>query len=424
MQKRTVNIVLIIFLIGTILDYGGGLYIKQAVFGMMALFLLINGQRLFADLAGNVLSLIVVIAIPLAISLFHVVFDPSPSGKWSNDLYAQIGSPVYFLIFPAFYWNGVQKTVNVIVKIMAVMAILTLILMFAHAVGWINIFDHTDFVTKYRLATFGIDLREEVNIAERTGLPGFGAAQAFPVAFSLAIFYNLAFSIFLLLAVLFGTQRGQILGLIVSLVMASYCYRRSIFSCIRGHVFRFRILMSSVFVFIVGLVVYRYFLIFFTRHVFLLSTKYNLLISGHDESASIRYGHLMGYLQRLSDSPCSVLWGFGPGAWVFNPTLNKNVFMFESVFLVYVLWYGLFYTILFYFWILYEIISLRRLSKTPFDTSLVTACVTLLIVGNINPVMLTPLAFIFLALIHARKMELRSMIAYDRISYHNRENGV
>jgi hypothetical protein len=41
-----------------------------------------------------------------------------------------------------------------------------------------------------------------------------------------------------------------------------------------------------------------------------------------------------------------------------------------------------------------------------FDAALLSACAVLLIIGNINPVMLTPLAFIFIALLRARLLEL------------------
>ena len=153
---------------------------------------------------------------------------------------------------------------------------------------------------------------------------------------------------------------------------------------------------------LVGVVVTFY----LSNMISVLMYKYELLTSLQDESSLIRLGHIAGYWQCIKEAPHGLLWGFGPNVHIYDAVRGVQISMTEMVILMYLYWYGWIYSIIFFAWIVFGLWGLLRHSRKRFDSALATAIVVLLIIGNINPVMLTPLAFIFLALFRVRRLEL------------------
>lgn len=401
-------LVLGLFLLGTIVDYGGGLHVKPLVFILTLLYLLTRKQayelwlRCLPDLT-------MVLLIPAAITLVQLCFSPGAGfSDMLAELWRRLGSPSYFLFFPLLFIVGAERAARWLVKIMSILALLTVLVMIAHAAGLIDILQYTEFMMSHRLALFGTDVRAyDLGLAD-IGLPGFGAAQAFPVGFALAYAFHPVLPIIIALATLLGTQRGQVLGLIVACLLI-LIQTRSHIAVGLGQTLRkpLKAMNLLIIVVIIGLTtasVAHY----MSDVVSLLLYKFELLFSGNDESSSIRFGHIAGYLECINLSPMGMLWGFGPSTTIYNAVVGEKVFMTEMVFLMYLFWYGWIYTLLFYAWIGRGLLGLQNRSRKNFDVALLTACVVLVVIGNVNPVMLTPLAFIFLALLRARLLELDS----------------
>jgi hypothetical protein len=289
---------------------------------------------------------------------------------------------------------------------MAGLALATVVLMVAHVLGWINIFDYTELMVSRRVALFGSDTRATDLGLGSVALPGFGAAQAFPAAFALSFAFHPALALLIAVATVLGTQRGQVIGLVLALILVlGRRWRRIPFTF--REIWRrpkrgLAVVALMLPVIVLGIVV----ALKSSEAISLLLSKYTLLISGQDESSSIRVAHLTGYWQTARDSPMELLWGVGPRASFYNAVSGDQVFMTEMVVLIYAFWYGWLYTVAFYAWIGWTLYRLFKTSRDRFDAALFSACAVLVIVGNINPVMLTPLAFIFLALLRARRLEL------------------
>jgi hypothetical protein len=290
---------------------------------------------------------------------------------------------------------------------MAGLALVTIVLTGAHLLGWINIFDYTELMVSRRIALFGSDVRAADFGLSSVVLPGFGAAQAFPAAFSLAFAFSPGLALLIAVATVLGTQRGQVVGLVLGLVFnLARTWRRMPVSFLenrRTPKHNVVLAVAMVPVIALGVVVASK----SGEAISLLVQKYTLFISGQDESSSIRAAHLIGYWQTVRDSPLELVWGVGPGASFYNAVTGDQIFMTEMVFVIYAFWYGWLYVVLFYAWIGWSLYQLLRSSRDRFDSALFAACVVLVIVGNINPVMLTPLAFLFLATLRARRLELR-----------------
>jgi hypothetical protein len=237
-------------------------------------------------------------------------------------------------------------------------------------------------------------------------LPGFGASQFFPPAFALAFAFHPGLALLFGVATLLSTQRGQVLGLLIALVSVSAPGVGRIPEALRAAWMRPRrvLVMAAIMIPLIALAV-----LVATKSsesFTLLLSKYASFFSGKDESSAIRAGHIAGYLQTAHDTPMELIWGVGPGSSFYNAVSGDQIFMTEMVILIYAFWYGWLYTIVFYAWIAMNLYSLAHRSTGRFDATLVAAGVVLIIVGNLNPVMLTPLAFFFLALLRARRLEL------------------
>jgi hypothetical protein len=389
-------------------DYGGGLFIKQTVF-VTAIAYLLTKRSSYAIWAAASADLSIVIGLPFLITLCHLILTPQLRPEIAlAELWTRLGSPSYFLLLPLIYALGSKRTAVWLVRILGALALATIVLMVAHVLGLINIFDYTEFMVNRRLALFGLDTRaSELGLTDVT-VPAFGASQTFPVIFPLAFVLHPALSLIIVLATLLGTQRGQVLGLLVALLIVLAGSWWTIPAMVR-RIWRQptrAFIALAVLAPVAALCIY---VINKSSDAFiLLSSKYSSLLSGQDESSLIRAAHLVGYWDTVRASPQDLVWGVGPGASFYNAVSGDQVFMTEMVILIYAFWYGWLYTLAFYAWLVTQLYLLARMSRDRFDKALVAACAVLVIIGNINPVMLTPLAFIFLAMLRCRRFEIRS----------------
>jgi len=400
--------VISLFLSGTILDYGGGFYVKHAVFSIAVIYLLTQ-RRAYTIWLHCLADLAIVILIPTIITMGHLILSPG-AADFENileQLWGRIGSPSYFIFVPLIYFVGAERTANWFVVILTTLAMVTILLILAHVIGMINIFEYTEFMVRHRLALFGTDTRAADLGISSVGLPSFGASQAFPVGFSLALASHPVSAVILAAAIILQIQRGQVLGLIFSLVLMLAQMRRMILVGL-GKIPKVSRRAMKIIVLLVLLILAMGVTITFYMGdiISVLMHKYRLIISLQDESTLVRLGHIEGYWLYVKEAPLGLLWGFGPNAYFFNTVTGYPVFMTEMVILIYIFWYGWLYTTIFYAWIGFGLCSLLKHSRKPFDSALVTALVVLLIIGNINPVMFTPMSFFFLALVRARRFEL------------------
>lgn len=393
-------------LLGTIIDYGGGFYVKHVVF-ILAIVFLLTRKRAYELWLRCLPDMAIVILIPLAITLIQLCFSPGVGLEaMLGELWRRLGSPSYFLFFPLIYFVGAERTARWLVLILTMLALMTVLVMIAHALGLIDILQYSEFMMSHRLALFGTDIRAfDVGVAD-IGLPGFGAAQAFPVGFSLALALYPILSVILALATVLGTQRGQVVGVVLALcfmlIQTMVLIKAKLWQILHKPIKALNVVILAVLIALTGAVA-----VYFLGDVItLLLYKYELFFSGQDESSSVRLGHIAGYLECIYLSPQGMIWGFGPSTTIYNSVIGDKIYMTEMVVLMYLFWYGWLYTFLFYAWIGHGMLDLLKRSRKRFDAAMLTACAVLVITGNINPVMLTPLAFIFLALLRTRLLEL------------------
>jgi hypothetical protein len=396
--------VLWILLVGTIVDYGSGLLIKPAVFALTMLYLLV-APGTWAVWGRCLPDLAVVLGIPAVLVLVHGATTSTVTlGDIAQNLWRLLGSPAYYLLIPLFLREGAERTSRAIVAVLTVLAGLTVLLVAAHASGTINLFAYAEFMTNYRLALFGTDARAAGLEAEGVGIPAFGASQAFPVAFALALGQNPVGAFLLAAATILGTQRGQVLGLALGALILFLTRRKGAGPGEGG--FRWSALspLARAGVVLLGIVAVGGIAVYLGNVISLLVAKAGQL-GAEDDSLLVRIGHVGAYLELASSDPLGLLWGYGPFRAVYNAFNGELMLMTEMVVLVYLLWYGVPYTVLFYGWIGASALHVLRAAEGIADRGLVAATVVLVTVGNINPVMLTPLAFLLLATLRARLLE-------------------
>jgi hypothetical protein len=237
---------------------------------------------------------------------------------------------------------------------------------------------------------------------EGLAVPILSSAQAFPLAFTLALGLQPVAAIVLATATLLTTQRAQILGLALG-AMLVYAGLKKAGAGPDGSKVRSKkglvVVGAVVVVTAAGVAIY------LDKVLGIIMLKAER-IGGEDISLLTRLGHIDGYLDLVSANPLGVIWGYGPFVDLINSFTGDTITMTEMVVLIYLLWYGWIYTIGFYGWISLRGWQLARASAALLDWNLVAACIVLVLIGNVNPVMLTPIAFVLLAMIRARRLEL------------------
>lgn len=409
LKKHIVNPLWVLFLLflGTIFDPGGGFYVKQAVFLIAVIYLLTQSLSYFIWLRC-LPDLAIVILIPSFITMAQMIFSAGLGFEGVFDeMWRRLGSPAYFIFLPLIYFVGTERTSKWLVVFLTSVALASILITFAHAIGFINIFDYTAFMMDHRLATFGTDTRAGDIGITNFGVTNFGPSQAFPLAFTFALIYYPVNAIILASSAIIGGSRGQLLGILLSSVLMLLLLRACRLGLQRkgykiSKKFIKGLALAVLFIGGFGAVIS----LLMPDLVSLMLYKYELLASFKDESSFIKLGHFAGYWQVISEAPLGIFWGVGPDTLIYNPVSGRQIFMTEIVILIYMIWYGWIYSIIFVAWIIFGLWRLLRQSCARFDVALVVAVIILLIIGNINPLMQTPLAFILLALARVRRLEL------------------
>lgn len=399
--------VLFIFLMGTILDYGGQLYIKRLVYFLMLIFTLAH-SRPRAILRQCLPDLLVLLIIPVAILLVHLVFDPGEGlGKAGAGLWLCLGAPAYFLCLPLIYLVGAERTAKWLVIAFTAHAIISTLLTLAHAMGMINLLQYSDFMMSHGIGVFSSDSRASDFGGVKIGLPRLGGYQSYPLMFILGLALSPLSSIFLMLAVLATTERGLAIGLVLGFSAMLKPLRAKWLKSKASKVkMSKRIVSNFIKIILLGTVIW-FVISYLDQIIALFVFKFKVIGDVSDPSALIRLGHVEGYLDKLYRHPLGLLWGFGPLAGIYNKPLGETIQMTELVILMYTLWYGLIYTIVFYSWAGGSIWELFHKSNILFDRSLAIACGVMVVIGNINPIMQMPIAFILFAMLRARSLELK-----------------
>lgn len=408
---------LFIFLMGTILDYGGQLYIKRLVYFLM-LIITLTHSRPRAILRRCLPDLLVLLVIPVAILLLHLVFDPGEGfGKAAAGLWLCLGAPAYFLCLPLIFLVGVERTAKWLVIAFAIHAILSTLLTLAHAMGVINLLQYSDFMMSHGIGVFSSDSRASDFGGFKIGLPRLGGYQSYPLMFILGLALSPLSSFFLMLAVIATTERGLAIGLVLGFIGMLKPLRakwlKSKASKIKASR---RFISNSIKILLISAIIY-FVISYLDQIIALFVFKFKVIGDATDPSTSIRLGHVEGYLEKLQRHPLGLLWGFGPLAGIYNKSLGETIQMTELVVLMYILWYGLIYTIVFYAWAGGSIWGLFHKSNILFDRALAISCGVMVVIGNINPIMQMPIAFILFAMLRARSLELK--VQKDLIGYRN-----
>jgi hypothetical protein len=233
-----------------------------------------------------------------------------------------------------------------------------------------------------------------------------GAAQFFPVAFTLALGVSPLAAALLALATISSTQRAQEVGVALGVLLFLVARRRLGRPAEPLSVERVRGRRLMVFMVVVtgswAVATYG------AQVLALLVEKWNLLGTDGDDSAVVRLAHIAGYWQLVMHDPLASLIGIGPFVEIYNAVLGKPVSMVEMVVFMYIVWYGWLYTAAFCVWYARALVGLPRPAPSRLDVTLAPAAIILFLVGNANPVLHTPLAFILLGLLRARRLELAS----------------
>lgn len=406
LEQGPVKWVLLLFLIGTVLDYGGQLYIKRLVYILMIIYTVTN-PRARTLLKCCLPDLMILLIIPFAILLIHLVFDPGEGmAQAGGGLWLCMGSPGYFLCLPLFLLVGVERVAKWLIIIFVIHSIISTLLTIFHAMGVVNLLEHSDFMTSHGLGIFSSDSRASDFGGEMIALPRLGGYQSYPLVFILALALSPVSAIFLALAVLVTTERGLAIGLIMGFGAMFKPLRDKWLKVRHYNANRLkRIFLSSIKITLLGIFLL-FILSYLDQIVSLFIFKFKIIGNINDPSGLIRLEHINGYLEKLYAHPLGFLWGFGPLAGIYNKALGETVQMTELVIIMYMLWYGFIYTIVFYGWVIYAILRLFYRSNTLFDRALAISCGVMVIIGNINPIMQMPIAFILFAMIRARTIEL------------------
>jgi len=399
--------ILYFVLAGTFIDYGGGFYVKYFVYIVGLGYVLIQKESLsfFHEVRWD---LAVFLFAPLFISLLHTIFYMDLGTRQAIGVsLSKVGSPAYLLLAPLLFRVGAIRAQRFITACVIAVAVVTLILVTLHLLGAVNTFEYADFVTRYRIALFSSDPRADTTHYAAPPIPCFSSSEFFPTGILFSLSHWPFWGVVIFLATVISAQRGLILG---SLASACIWFAYRLYARHKQDGLAVKANWKSLVMGVTSLSLVLVFVLYVgAASIDLFSGKARMSLQ-EDPSMQERLGHLDGYVQKVDRNPAGLIVGFGPQGSFVNPFTDSRIEMTEMVWLAYLLWYGLPYTLLFYLLYFFRVAQLWRLRHraqfTRHDMALVIGCAALTIYGNVNPILLTPLAFLVFAILRVRTVEL------------------
>jgi hypothetical protein len=395
---------------GTFIDYGGGFYVKYLVYFIGLGYVMIRKQSLIIFNEVR-LDLVVFLFAPLFICLLHTVFYMDMDIRQAiGACLTKVGSPAYLLLMPLIFLGGAINAQRFITLCVIIVAVATLTLVALHLFGVINIFDYSGFVTEYRIALFSSDPRADTTYFASPPIPCFSSSEIFPTGVLFSLSHWPFWGIVIFLATVISAQRGLIIGSLASAFVWSIylLYQRR-----ENKTLAIRASWKSLFISLTAITIIVSFVMFVgAASIDLFSGKTKMSFQD-DPSLQERLGHLDGYIQKVSQNPFNLIVGFGPKGSFVNTFTGAPIEMTEMVWLAYLLWYGLPYTILFYLLYFIRVAELWKLRNVAYftrhDMALIIGCTMLTVYGNVNPILLTPLAFLVFSIMRIRTVELKKL---------------
>ena len=395
------------------IDYSGGIGLKYFGF-LIALPALFSSSIKISDYREISKEIVIFILIPLFLLLLHLGREAMSQNRPLYLIqYLQIGlmpisSTIYLVFYPLIKKQGAKRISAFISNGLYLVSLLVIILYSLNVMGILPVDVYMQFVQDYRLGIAGYDPRLQHTIESNSY---FNAAVIMPfISYIIPLYlgYNYFKSpqkcIAILFAVMLLSQRGLMLGSFIIVGLCQFVSTEKVLSRVSKILLIFIILATSVY--LSDTLRFRLFDVFIERFN-------NLTRETTDISVLIRIGHIRGFINSLSDRWYSFFIG-GGSFNKFTNTFTGTSFIYTELALINTsLIYGVLYTLALYATLTSIAIRLYRKRRKSLHPEieyigLSIGFVVMLLIGNTNPVVNTPLMIITYMILKSRETQFEA----------------
>lgn len=383
-QKDSLMNKLVVFMIiATIIDLGGGLYIKYISYLLASIYIIIFNPKIKLDNNYFLISFVFIFYPILAIPI-GILNDASFSLAINN---ISPFIPAVLLLFFA-KKNNLNKLVNTINKTILFISYLVIVLYILFLTKNSGILSLFNFMESANMGYFGNKM------VEGEYMPGvyFKSTLFFNFSFILYLFNRHFFKAFVIfIAIFLSFSKASIL---VTLIIVIYFFiydgliikKNSIF--IKTHTFVICIFLS---------IIITYFIASFKEYVELIFLYISNAISGKSGTTQVRVMHYESIIKMFKENPIYLIFGQGAGTVFYTTGFNSFVNNIELDHLNSIRKFGLVWAIPFYYFIAYIFIRLRSMESNKILS--ISFILTFILVGS-NPLMISPLFLMMVVLMY------------------------
>lgn len=377
------NNIVVFMVIATIIDMGGGLYIKYIAYFIAILYCFRFNPKVFLRSDYSIIFFIFIFWPILSIGIgmlnaatFSVAF---------NNVSPFI--PAILMLFLA-NKDNINKFLSTINKTVLFIAYLVILFYFLFLTNNSLVSPLFSFMESVDMGFFGN------KIVEGEYMPGVYFKSTLFFNFSLILYlFNRHFfkSLIIFVAILLSFSKAAIL---VSLISVIYFFIHDGFvikKCslfIKSHTFLIGVLLSMIIV---------YFVVSFKDYVELVILYINNAILGKSGTTQVRMLHIESIVKLFREHPCYLIFGQGAGTFFYTTGFNSFVNNIELDHLNSIRKFGLVWAIPFYCFITYVFFKLRNVESNKILA--ISFMLTFILVGS-NPLMINPLFLMMIILMY------------------------